>query len=224
MRLAAQTAPAKAPPAVVGSIAGARGLTIDNIALSPTGSASWPVVEGDEVTTEDSALFNTADRNVAVFDPNSRMKLRLVDSKQTYIFLRQGGVAFEARTGRIYICAANRLFVPETNAKGVVRIGVDKAVFEHLDRGVFAEDGTRACDENAPASPQTKLPGAAGAVIPAAAPHAGVGAGTIAAVAAGTAAIGVGSALLLGGATTVSTPCTGTGCNTNPPALSTVTP
>jgi hypothetical protein len=226
-----------APPAaaIVGSVSSTRPLTVDNVSMSPTGSASWPVVAGDEIATEASALLNTADHNVVVFDRASRAKLKLATvnpatQNQTYVFLLQGGLTFDARSSRLMICAAGKLFVPEKAAKGLLKLGVNGVVSERLDRGAFAENGTRGCDEAGPAqegpAAQTGLPGAAGAVIPAIAGHT-VGA-AIAVAGAGAAAAGsavaIGSAVAAANATTVSSTCADTGCNTNPPVVSTIQP
>jgi hypothetical protein len=215
------------PPEVVGTVASARPVAIDNVPMSPTGSASWPVVEGDEIATEAPTLFTTADRDVVTFDANSNVKVSRVPTKEAYVFVRKGGLAFDAKSTRLMICIGGRLFVPQPQAKGALRLEANGTVFEHLDGGAFAEDGKRSCGETGPALLQGGLAGAAGAVIPAAGAHAaGAAVATVATVAtatAGTAAV-AGTAFATGQSSAVSSPCATGGCNANPAPVSTVQP
>jgi hypothetical protein len=216
------------PPEVVGSVSSPRPVAIDNVSMSPTGSASWPVVEGDEIATEAPALFTTTDRDVVTFDGGSNAKVSRVQTKEAYVFVRKGGLAFDAKSTKLMICIGGHLFVPQPQAKGVLRLEAAGTVFEHLDSGAFAEDGKRGCGETGPVSIQGGTGGAAGAVIPAAGAHAaGAAIGTAATVAiatAGSAAI-AGSAFAAGSSSTVSLPsCATAGCNTLPAPVSAVQP
>jgi hypothetical protein len=217
------------PPAeVVGSVSSPRPLAIDNVSMSPTGSASWPVVEGDEIATEAPALFTTTDRDVVTFDANSNARVSRVQAKEAYVFVRKGGLAFDAKSTRLMICIGSHLFVPQPQAKGTLRLETNGTVSEHLDGGAFAEEGKRGCGETGPVSIPGGLGGAAGAVIPAAGAHAaGAAVGTAAtvAIAAGGSAAVAGSAFAAGSSSTVSLPsCATAGCNTLPAPVSTVQP
>jgi hypothetical protein len=229
---------AEQAPVVLGTIGSTSAVVIDGTAMSPTGSSAWPVVAQDEVATEAPALFTTADHNLVTFDAESRFRLNAVapsqaaNEKETYIFLRQGGLAFDARSSRMLICIGSRLFVPETLAKGTLRLDKNGTVLQHLDSGVFAEQGTRSCNETGPGVFLTGVPGPAGGT-------AGAAGGTAGAAPAGgvtvinnaqiiraevASIIGIGVAAATGAFSSSSSPCPATGCNANPPAVSTVQP
>jgi len=223
--------------AVLGTIGSTSAVVIDGTAMSPTGSSAWPVVATDEIATQAPALLTTADHNLVTFDPESRFRLNAIATtpagaeKQTYIFVRQGGLAFDARSSRMLICIGNRLFVPETLAKGTLRLDKNGSVLQHLDSGVFAEQGARSCSDSGPGVFLTGVPGPAGG-------NAGAAGGTAGAAPAGgitvtntRAVIGAAAASLVGvgvaaatGAFTSSSSCATVGCNANPPALSTIQP
>ena len=42
-----------------------------------------------------------------------RQRVGTVESGRPYLYLRQGGVHFNAKEGLLYICMAGHLFVPE---------------------------------------------------------------------------------------------------------------
>jgi hypothetical protein len=224
------------PSTVLGTIGSTSAVVIDGTTMSPTGSSAWPVVATDEIATQAPALLTTADHNLATFDPESRFRLNVASAqpageKQTYIFVRQGGLAFDARSSRMLICIGNRLFVPETLAKGTLRMDKNGSVLQHLDSGVFAEQGARSCDDSGPGAFLAGVPGSAGGNAGAAGGNAGAApAGgitvtntraTIAAVAATL--VGVGVAVATGAFSSASS-CATAGCNANPPALSTIQP
>jgi hypothetical protein len=222
---------------VLGTIGSTSAVVIDGTAMSPTGSSAWPVVAGDEIATQAPALLTTADHNLATFDAESRFRLNAVATspgaaeKQPYIFVRQGGLAFDARSSRLLICIGNRLFVPETLAKGTLRLDKNGSVLQHIDSGVFAEQGARSCNEDGPGTFLTGTPGPAGGNAGAAGGNAGaVPAGgvtvtntraSVAAVAATLVGIGVAVAT---GAFSSASSCATTGCNANPPPVSTIQP
>ena len=88
------------------------------------------------------------------------------EAKKPYIFLRQGGLSFDAKSSRIYICASGRLFIPEVLAKGALSLAANGAVSRTLVSGVFAEDGKRSCTETGAGQFLTGVPGAsAGATV-----------------------------------------------------------
>jgi hypothetical protein len=129
------------------------------------------------------------------------------------------------------ICIGNRLFVPETLAKGTLRLDKNGSVLQHLDSGVFAEQGARSCDDSGPGAFLTGVPGSAGGTAGAAGGTAGaVQAGGITVINTG-AIIGAGAASLVGvgvsvatGAFTSASSCATAGCNANPPPVSTIQP
>jgi hypothetical protein len=209
---------AQEPNKPMGAITSTKPVAIDGTSMSPTGSASWPVMERDEIATQAPAMLTTGDHNVIVLDADTKIRLDAVspvsgEAKQTYIFLRQGGLSFDAKTSRIYICAAARLFVPEVLSKGVVRLDATGAVSQSLASGVFAEQGKRSCTESGPGNFLTGVPGAAGGAV---GPAAG-GASTAATVRA--IALGVGVAVAAAASSFFST-----SFNPNPAPISAINP
>jgi len=123
----------------------------------------------------------------------------------------------------MYICAGGRLFVPETLARGAVRLAPSGAVSQSLTAGTFAEQGQRSCTDAGPGGFLSGVPGPAGAAIaPATATGGGLTAASITGVILG---VGVGTAAGIAAFTNGSFPsCAATGCNTNPIAPSPSTP
>jgi hypothetical protein len=186
--------------------------------MSPTGSSSWPAMELDEIATQAPTLLTTSDHDVVILDSATKIKLNSVSlaaggAKQTYIFIRQGGLTFDAKSSRILICAGGRLFVPETLSKGVVRVEANGSVSQSLTSGVFAEQGKRACTDAGVGDFLTGVPGAAGGVTTS------TGAAVGGSIALRTVAIGVGSAAATGVAA-----YTAASSNTNPPPISPIQP
>ncbi len=191
---------------VLGAISSNKPIVISQITLSPTASPSWPVVEGDEIVArESSAFLVTAEKNRVVLDRGAVVNTRRVESGELYVYLRQGSLTFQVRSRKVYLCAANRLYVAKTSATGVLRMDPSGNVADHLNGGQFEERGKRPCNERgllslaaAPASGATAGAGSVGGVAAGSAAAAGgvaagsaaVG-GTAAGVAAGTASVGV---------------------------------
>jgi hypothetical protein len=224
MALMALNCAAAPQSAIVGSVSSTRPIGIGDVAMTPTGSASWPVVEGDEIATDAAALFTTTDREVVTLDGKSNFKLGRAGAGETYIFVRKGGLTFDAKSGRTMVCAGGHLFVPQARARGVLRLDSGGSVSEQLDSGAFTENGVRACDETGPMATHSPLPGPAGAVIPAAPSHAGVNLATAAAIIAGGAGVAAGVTLYRGSGSSASNSCADTGCNTNPAPVSVIQP
>jgi len=213
--------------------------------MAAAASPSWALVDGDEVgTTSAPALMRTAGQNVVTLQPASKARIRSLQRDQIYVYLREGGLSFEAKTPGIAICAADRLYIPAPLAKGAVVLEKSGQVARSLKAGSFAEDGVRACGAAGIAGDLTGLPGAAAAGSSATGAAAaggsaaasgaaaggsaiGAGAGAVgagaAAGAAGTAAaaVGVGSAAAIGAASGASA---STSSNANPPSVSPSTP
>ena len=194
---------AQEPTKPIGAISSGKPFTIDGASMSPTGASSYPVVPRDEIATQAPALFTTSDRNVVTFDADTKAKLNTVEANQTYIFLRQGGLAFDAKYSRLYICAGGSLFVLETLAKGAVRLAPNGTVSQSLTAGVFAEQGKRSCTDAGIGGFLSGVPGAAGAAIAPAPGGGGLSAGTLAKIAIG---VGVGAALGISAFTSTSFP------------------
>jgi len=210
--------------------------------MAPAASPSWALVDGDEVgTTIAPAMLRTAGQNVVTLQPASKARIRSLQRDQIYVYLREGALSFDAKNRGIAICAADRLYIPEPLAKGVVVLDKSGQVTRSLKSGSFAEDGVRGCGETGIAGVLSSLPvsaaagssatgvaaAAGGSAIGAGAGAAGAGAAGAAATAA--AAVGVGSAAAIGVASgasaSTSSGCTSAaGCNSNPPSVSPSTP
>jgi hypothetical protein len=239
-------APAEEAARPIAVVRSGKSIMVDGEAMPPSGSAAYPVVEHDEIATQGPTLLTTNNRSVAVLDANTRVKIDILappagtspagisaagDGKLFYIFLRQGGLSFDAKGGRMYICAGGRLVVPEARAKGAVRTeGVN--IVLSLTSGSFAEQGKRGCTDAGIAGLITSAAGAAGAAGTAGAavaPIAGAAIAPIAtsagisAVAVGAGAVGLGLGATAGASAFTSTqlsPCATAGCNTLPATVS----
>jgi hypothetical protein len=225
------------PIAVISS---GKSVTVDGAAMPPVGSASYPVVEHDEITTQAPTLLTTNDRSIAILDADTRVKIDQLSppgvdqvsasgGKLFYIYLRQGGMTFDAKGGRMYICASSRLIVPEAHSKGSIRLNPGGAVTLTLNGGTFAEQGKRGCSETGIAGFLSGIAGAqgaaGGAIAPIAggaiAPIAGASAGVSAgAVTVGAVGLGLGATAGASAFSSTSLNCATAGCNTIPGAVS----
>ena len=200
---------------VVGTISSTQPITINGSEMSPSVAPVWPLAARDEITTQAPALLRTTDRNVLTFDALSRARIGAAGNGSAYIYVRQGGVRFNAATGPVYICIGDRLFVPAKSAQGILRIDQSGTVVSRLDSGVFAEQGTRACAQDVPADFLSGLPRAAGGTIGPPAQGGLTSRATVAGVSAVAAGV-AGTAFFFSGP-----PCaSANGCNFNPPPIS----
>ena len=196
---AAAAAVAPAEILVVGTISSTAPILIDGVSMDGRAASSWPLAGQDQVaSTTAAALLVTHDQNLVILDPFTEVRVSAA-GRETYLYLRKGGLDFETRQTRLFICAAGYLFVPEPLSKGYVRLAdsqVPEATFlvdYQVTAGAFMEVGDRGCDEQGLAWLLTSAgPGVAGAV--------GGAAGAVGA-AAGTAAAGAGAAAAGAGAT-----------------------
>jgi hypothetical protein len=202
-------------PGVVGTISSSAPITINGSEMSPTASPSWPLAAKDEIANSAPALLQTASHDLITLDANSRTRISDAANGAGYIYVRQGGLQFDSRTGPIYVCIADRLYVPAKSAKGSLRLDASGAVDSRLERGVYAEQGTRACGQDVPADFLGGLPKAAGGSIG----PAPAGTSTSTKVIIGTA---LAAAALTGTAFLYSSPpcALASGCNFNPASIS----
>jgi hypothetical protein len=182
-------------PSVIGSVTSTSPIIIDRTSMSPAAAPSWPVVDRDEIeTTTDAAFLVTPERNRVVLYPGAIVNSRRTESGELYVYLRKGGLSFNVRSRRIYICAGGSLFVAKSPTSGVVRVEESGGVFDRLDTGKFEEKGKRVCNEQGVVAIITG--GVAGAAGSAGIAGAGsAGAGAAGAGAAGAGAAGAGAAV-----------------------------
>jgi hypothetical protein len=201
---------------VVGVISSTQPITINGSEMSPSVAPSWPLAPQDEIATSAPAMLQTSDRNVLTFDALSKARISAAGNGLAYIYIRQGGVRFNAATGPVYVCIGDHLFAPAKSAQGLLRIDQSGKVVSHLDRGVYIEQGVRACAQDVAPDFLSGLPQAAGGSI---GPPAGGGLTTSSKIATGVA---VASAVAAGMASLfASSPCASpNGCNFNPASLS----
>jgi predicted amidohydrolase len=188
--------------------------------MLPSAAPSWPVAAKDEIDTSSAALFQTPARDAFTLDAHSKARISAIENGRPYIYVRQGGVQFNARSGSVYVCIADRLYVPAKSAQGSLRLDATGSVVRHLDAGAFADQATRTCGAEVPVNFLSGLPAAAGGSIGAAAAGVSTSAVIVATAAsvAGVAAAGVSSAFA---ASAASAPCSGSsGCNFNPVSIS----
>lgn len=207
-------APQSSSP-VVGTISSTEPITINGSATSPSAAPSWPLAARDEIATTAPALLQTADRNVLRFEANSKARIGSAGNGLAYIYVREGGVHFNARTGPVYICIGDRLFIPAKSAQGTLKLDQSGSAASSLESGVFVEQGTRACMPDVPADFLSGLPKAAGGSI---GPQATAGGG----LNKRNTAITIAAAALAGTAFLFSSPpcALAAGCNFNPAPIS----
>jgi len=203
-------------------------ILINGSEMLPAVSPSWPLVTKDEVVTEAPALLRTANRDDITFDGNTRARIVNAGRGFDYIFVRQGGLQFDAAQGPVFVCIGGRLYVPNRSAKGVLRLDPSNGVATSLEKGTFAEQGGRTCGPEFSAGFLSVLPNAANG--PPGAAGGGIGGGVstrstvgIATTAGAIAAAGAGAFGLFN--SSAPNACTSSsGCNFNPPPISSSSP
>src|SRR5580658_6833898 len=88
-------------PSVVGTISSSAPITINGSEMSPSAAPSWPLVAKDEITNSAPALLQTAGRDLITLDANSQTRIAEAGNGLEYLYVRQGGLQFDARTGPI---------------------------------------------------------------------------------------------------------------------------
>jgi hypothetical protein len=197
--------------AVVGTISSSAPININGSDMSPSLAPFWPLASKDEIANSAPALLQTAGRDLITLDANSKARIDEAGGFE-YLYIRQGGLGFDARTGPIYVCIGGHLYVPSKSARGSLRLDTSGAVDSRLERGVFAEQGTRACGPDFSGDFLSGLPKAAGGSV--GAQPGGLSTG---------AKIGIGAAAIAGslGFLVSSAPCgSPNGCNFNPTSIS----
>jgi len=213
---AALTGGTSPTPPVIGTISSTAPITINGSEMSPAAAPSWPLAPKDEIANSAPALLQTADRDVLLVDINSKIRISAAGNGAAYIYIRQGGVHFDAKTGPIYVCIADHLYVPAKSAVGTLRLDSSGSVAVNLERGAFSEQGARACGQDIGPDFLSGLPKAAGGTL---GPPAGGGLSTSDKIAIGVAtAVGASGLFWL-------FPCgSSNGCNFNPPSISPIQP
>src|SRR5579863_10767816 len=168
LALAAASSTIAAPQgssSVVGTISSSAPITINGSEMSPAAAPSWPLAPKDEIANSAPALLQTADRDVLLVDINSKIRISAAGNGAAYIYIRQGGVHFDAKTGPIYVCIADHLYVPAKSAVGTLRLDSSGSVAVNLERGAFSEQGARACGQDIGPDFLSGLPKAAGGTL-----------------------------------------------------------
>jgi hypothetical protein len=199
-------------PSVIGTISSSAPITINGTEMSPSLAPSWPLAPKDEITNSAPALLQTAGHDSLTLDANSKVRIDATGNGSDYIYVREGGLRFDAGAGPIYVCIAGHLYVPSKSSKGSLRLNPSGSVDSSLESGVFSEQGTRQCGPDFSGDFLKGLPKAAGGAV-GAAPG---GLSTGAKITIGAAAAVSGLAFLFSSA-----PCAlPNGCNFNPAAIS----
>lgn len=200
-------------PSVVGTISSSAPITINGTEMSPSLAPSWPLAPKDEITNSAPALLQTAGHDSLTLDANSKVRIDATGNGSDYIYVRQGGIRFDAATGPIYVCIAGHLYVPAKSSRGILRLDPSGSVDSSLERGTFSEQGTRQCGPDFSGDFLSGLPKAAGGAVGGA--PGGLNT-TATRIIVGAAAAAAGLAFLFSSA-----PCASpNGCNFNPPAIS----
>lgn len=213
---------APASPAI-GTISSAMPVTINGSEMLPAAAPSWPLADKDEIVTAGPALLQTVNRDTLTLDENTKARVSTTGKGAEYLYVREGGLHFDASQGPVFLCMAGRLYVPKTSAKGALRLNPGSAVSASLEQGSFTEQGARSCGPDFSDAFLSGLPSAAGGTVG----GAGGGLRTVGAIAAGTAvALGTTAAAAAGlfGSNAPTACSSASGCNFNPPPISPSTP
>ncbi len=128
-------------PSVIGTISSSAPVTINGTEMSPSLAPSWPLAPKDEITTSAPALLQTAGRDSLTLDANSKVRIDATGNGSDYIYVRQGGLRFDAGAGPIYVCIAGHLYVPSKSSKGSLRLNPAGSVDSSTGTGTFQQAG-----------------------------------------------------------------------------------
>ncbi len=210
-------ASAQQKPDIVGEISSTAPIEIDGTSMAP--APSWPLVDRDVIrTTSAPGLILTPDRNRLTLMPDTSVRIRTLPTRQTWIFLREGGLAVDTDNRSVMICVANRVFQPSAPAKGSLTLEKNGSVVSNVTSGSLTELRVSACNDQLAAGMTGPANPVAGGT--ATAPSA---AGSRAAI--GAAAGGLTTSIILALIGDSGTPnnCTSSSsaaCNYNPPPVS----
>ncbi len=156
--------PQGSPSPAIGSISSTEPVVINGTAMSPA-APSWPLAAQDEVATSAPAMLTTVNRDKLTLDANAAARINAAGNGSPYLYLRRGGVHFDTGGGPVYICAGGLLFIPARSAQGSLKLNASGTVDRSIERGVFLEQGTRACGPDVPKDFLSGLPAAAGGTV-----------------------------------------------------------
>jgi hypothetical protein len=202
-------------PSVVGTVSSSAPITINGTEMSPSLAPSWPLAPKDEITNSAPALLQTAGRDSLTLDANSKVRVDATGKGSDYIYVRQGGLRFDAGTSPVYVCIAGHLYVPAKSSRGSLRLNPSGSVDISLERGVFSEQGTRQCGPDFSSDFLSGLPKAAGGTAGAA--PGGVSTSTKIIIGATVASAAVAATAFLYSSAPCASP---NGCNFNPAPIS----
>src|ERR1017187_624505 len=83
-------------PSMVGTISSSEPIMINGSGMSPSASPSWPVAGKDEISVSAAAVFRSKGKDILTFDPHSRAKIDSAQNGRAYVYIREGGVYFNA--------------------------------------------------------------------------------------------------------------------------------
>lgn len=205
---AQQTAP------VIGGISSTAPVEIDGTSMAP--APSWPLVDRDLLqTTTAPGMILTPDQNSITLLPGTAVRIRTVPPRQTWLFVREGGLSFDTKNNNVMVCAANRVFQPATATKGSIQLDKSGLITRNVTSGSVAEIRVTACGEELAAGMTGQAgPVAGGTATPPTPP------GNRRAIAAAIVAFGTTAGLsFFGGSPPVNCSAPGS-CNFNPPPIS----
>lgn len=217
-------------PDLVGGISSTAPVQIDGTSMAP--SPSWPVVDKDVIgTTSAPGLILTPDQNAITLMQQTTVRVRTVLPRQTWVFVRQGGLSVTTKNNNVLVCIGKRLFQPSAAASGTLELDKSGTVTRHVTSGVLTElPGSPCGDELAAGLVSSPASGAvAGGTASAAVAGGTVAGGTAAgsatavattvtavAVSAGAAAAGLATTVGAASSSSASSCTSSTGCNFNP--------
>jgi len=144
----ALSASAQQKPAIVGGVSSTAPIEIDGTSMEP--APSWPLVDGDVIkTTSAPGLILTPDQSAITMMPGTTVRVRALPAGQTWVFVREGALAIDAKNRNVLICVANRLFQPSGPAKGSLQLEKSGTVSETVTTGSLTELKGNSCNEQA---------------------------------------------------------------------------
>lgn len=134
------------PQQIVGGITSTAPIAIDGTSMAP--APSWPLVDRDVVqTTSAPGKVITSDQNSVTLLPDTAVRVRKLPPRETWFFVRQGGVTLDTKNSDVRVCIANRVFQPAGPAKGSIQFDKAGAVTRTVTSGSIAELQANACGE-----------------------------------------------------------------------------
>jgi len=137
---------AQQTPPVIGGISSTAPVEIDGTSMAP--APSWPLVDRDVVqTTTAPGMILTPDQNSITLLPGTAVRIRSLPPRQTWLFVREGGLSVDTKNTNVMVCAANRVFQPAGATRGSIQLDKSGSITRAVTNGSIAEIRVTSCGE-----------------------------------------------------------------------------